>query len=123
LRLFGRWQTFKRRMKTIYLTTVLLLVINLAIGQQDTIISETTTQIQSTHTWRGACCDKNGKPLNPGDAISQVYSVRKFKSKTPLEINLKSVKIGTQTISLDINYKEKIEGDTKIIRINGLPCT
>ncbi len=105
-------------MKTFYVTTIFLLTINLAYGQLDTITSETNSLIQTTYTWKGACCDIYGKPLNPGDALSQVYNVKKFKSKTPIDINIKSVKLGSRTISLDIRYQDNIDGDTKIINLN-----
>ncbi len=105
-------------MKTLYLTTIFLLTINITFGQHDTITSETNSQIQTTYTWKGACCDNNGKPINPGDVMSQVYSVKKFKSKTPIDINIKSVKLSSKTISLDIHYQDNIEGDTKIINLN-----
>jgi hypothetical protein len=105
-------------MKTFYLTAIFALTINLAFGQRDTITSETNSTIQTNYTWKGACCDSYGKPLNPGDAMSQVYSVKKFKSKTPIDINIKSVKLGSQTINLDIHYQDNIEGDTKIINLN-----
>ena len=91
---------------------------NFVFGQSDTISTEINSQVQTTYTWKGGCCDNYGKPLNPGDAMSQVYTVKKFKSKTPIDINLKSVKLGSQTISLDIHYKDNIEGDTKIINLN-----
>lgn len=105
-------------MKTIYLITFFLFTINVALGQRDTIISETSSKIQTTYTWKGACCDNNGKLLNPGDAMNQVYSVKKFKSETPIDINIKSVKLGSKTISLNVHYQENIEGDTKIINLN-----
>lgn len=105
-------------MKALYLMTTFLLSINFAFGQQDTIYSETNFQTQTTYTWQGMCCDNNGKPLNSSNISSQVYIVKKFKSKTPIDINIKSVKFGSQTISLDIHYQGKIEGDTKIINLN-----
>jgi hypothetical protein len=105
-------------MKTFYLTTIFLLTINLAFGQRDTITSKKDSTIRTIYTWKGACCDNYGKPLNPGDAMSQEYSVKKFKSKTPIDINIKSIKLGSQTISLDIRYQDNIEGDTKIINLN-----
>lgn len=105
-------------MNTLYLTTIFFFTINLAFGQLDTIATETSSEIQTTYTWKGVCCDNNGKPLNPGDAMNQFYSVNKFKSKTPIDLNIKSVKLGSQTISLNVHYQEKIEGDTKIINLN-----
>jgi hypothetical protein len=105
-------------MKILYLTTIFFLLINSAFGQRDTITSETNSQIHTTYTWKGACCDNYGKPLNPGDAMSQVYCVKKFKPETPIDINVKSVRLGSQTISLDLHYQGNIEGDTKIINLN-----
>ena len=103
---------------TPYLTTIFLLIINFAFGQLDTVSSETNFQMQTTYTWKGACCDNNGKPLNPGDVSNQVYNVKEFKSKTPIDINIKSVQLGSQTLNLDIHYQDKIEGDSKIINLN-----
>lgn len=105
-------------MKTFYLIAIFFLTINFAFGQPDTISSEGYSEIQTTYSWKGACCDNYGKPLNPTDAFNQGYSVKKFKPKTPIDINIKSVKLGSQTISLNIHYQDNIEGDTKIINLN-----
>lgn len=105
-------------MKTFYLTTFFLLTINILFGQRDTIISESDSKIITTSTWQGECYDNNGKPFNPGGRMSQVYMVNNFKSKTPIDINIKSIKLGSQTIKLDIRFKDNIEGDTKIINLN-----
>lgn len=110
---------YERHMKTLFLTTFFILMITIVFGQQDTISPKRSTQLQSTNTtWKGSCCDHLGKPLNPGEALGQSYIVKKFKTQTPIELNLKSIKVGSKTISLDFHYKDKIEGDTKIININ-----
>lgn len=104
-------------MKTLFLSTIFLLTFQLTFGQEDTV-GETTTTTMTNYTWQGACFDNKGKPLNPSDPSNQVYNVKKFQSKTQIEINIKSVKLGSQTVSIDINYKDKVESDTKIINLN-----
>ena len=105
-------------MKTLFLSTIFLFTVKVTFGQADTIGSETNSQTSTTYTWQGACYDNNGKPLNPTEPFNQVYNVKKFQSKTPIEINIKSVKLGSQTVSIDFLYKDKIEGDTKILNLN-----
>ncbi len=94
------------------------MIIKLGLGQQDSIQSEAGFGVQTSYTWKGSCCDNFGKPLNPSDIINQFYNVKKFNPKIQVDINLKSIKIGSKTISLNVNYKDKIEGDTKIVTLN-----
>jgi len=98
------------KMKKIILITSVLFLTQISFGQEGEV--ET-----STYFYQGPCCDANGKPMNPADYSSQVYAVNKFNKKTLIDLNIKSVKIGSETISVDLKHKEKIEGETSIISL------
>lgn len=46
------------------------------------------------------------------------YSVDSFTSKTPVEIHLSNITVGSNEIKLNFNYKSEIEFETPIIPLN-----
>lgn len=88
----------------ITLILISLLLVQFAIGQEN--------------LWKGSCYDESGKPQNPADFSNQVYQVKKHKKKTPVSLNIKSIKIGSKVINVNIEFNEKIEFETPVIDIN-----
>lgn len=105
-------------MKTLSLNLIFLLSINFLFGQHDTIQLKTKYQTQITNTWESECYDNYGRPLNTQNDIYRAFTVNEFKTKTPIDINIKSIKLDSQTININIHYQENIEYETKIINLN-----
>ena len=70
------------------------------------------------NSFKGTCCDNKGKPTKSEDLTTNVYIVKKHKSKTPIEVNIKSVTLGVKTVMVDISYKDVIDYETPLININ-----
>ena len=98
------------RMKKLLLILSVFLLTQTSFGQEGEVGS-------NTYTYQGPCSDSNGKPINLADFSNQVYTVKKFSKKTLIDFNIKSVKIGLETIGLDLKHKDKIEGETSIIQL------
>ena len=107
-------------MNTLILSIISIFFFQISFGQIEhaSSTSDTITKINTPFTWKGSCCDNNGKSLNSEDVSNQVYEVQKFMPLIPIEINLKSIRLGSNTFSISTRYTNKIEGDTKIINLN-----
>lgn len=82
------------------------------------IASRLSAQQGTIPSYRGSCLDKNGTPKNPADVSMQVYHISKFKKNIPVEIKIKSITIGQQTVPVDVSFNGKISSETPVIMMN-----
>lgn len=71
----------------------------------------------NTYKYKSPCFTKDGKPMNPAEYSFQVFEVKRFKKKIPIDINIKSIVLGKKTVNLNFQYSAKIESETNILSI------
>lgn len=73
---------------------------------------------QSDNFHYGPCCDTNGVVNDTTWIISSPYSVRRFKRKYNVKLNIEEYQISGQSYATKVHYAGKIKSSTPLLEIS-----
>ena len=66
----------------------------------------------------GECYNENGLPFNANGSYFQRYNPKHHKKKNRIEINIRAIKIGPETVIVNFRHVEKVGCETAVLRLN-----
>lgn len=68
--------------------------------------------------WVGPCYEKEGSPYNQQESVLGRYVVKKHKKKTTIEVDIRTIQIGSEELTIHFSHRETIQAETGILTIH-----